>query len=111
MANSTYIGQLNERITIQSKVAQKSPISGATSNDWAVLKNCWAKATDVSGSEEIEGRSRYVNIKTFTIRYDRAMVNATDRRIEYLGDYYNIIAVLAEGKKRYQLLKAELDRE
>ena len=111
MSKQTYIGQLNERITIQRDVAQKSDVSGSVQRSWQVLRNCWAKVEDVLGSESIEGRVMYLNTKLFTIRYDRSMLMATDRRVEYMGRYYNIISIQPQGRKQWMVLKATLEHD
>jgi SPP1 family predicted phage head-tail adaptor len=107
--NETYIGELTERVTIQSYVESKSEVTGATSSTWQVLKNCWAKVEDVSGSEEIEGRIVYVNTKLFVLRYDARLVGpgaTTGKQILFEGEEYNIVSVSNIGTKRYLKLKA-----
>lgn len=108
MDGKTFIGELNERITIKSYVAIKSATSGAPSKQLEVLKNCWSKVEDVSGTEELEGRIVYVNTKNFTVSYDERLAGpqATEKQIEYEGETYGIIAVLKIGRKRYLKIKA-----
>lgn len=107
--NDAYIGELTERITIQSYIESKSLSTGATNSTWQVLKNCWAKVEDVSGTEEIEGRVVYVNTKSFVLRYDARLVGASvTKRYQILfdGEQYNIVSVSKIGVKRYLKLKA-----
>lgn len=106
--NQTFIGELNERITIKSETQTKSPKSGASTSVWQVLKNCWAKVKDVSGSEEIEGRVVYINTKVFTVRHDSRLVGAgaTEKQVLYENETYNIIGVASIGRKRYLEVKA-----
>ncbi len=111
MRKNISIGELNERINLQREIQQKSDVSGSIQRVWKVYKNCWAKVVDLSGSEEIEGRILYVNTKVFTIRFDRSMLNATDRRVEYMGFYYNIVSVITKGKKQWMEIKANLENE
>lgn len=106
--NNTFIGELNERITIKSFVDIKSTISGESTKQLQVLKNCWAKVEDVSGSEEVEGRVVYVNVKAFTVYFDKRLTgaSATDKQIEYNGETYQIVSDTKIGRKRYLKLKA-----
>ncbi|XRE42217.1 hypothetical protein ACIVBQ_000421 [Tenacibaculum discolor] len=105
--DKTFIGELNERITIKSVVKIKSPTSGAPTSTMQVLKNCWSKVKDVSGTEEVEGRIVYVNTKEFTVRYDERLTGtgAHEKEIDYEGETYNIIDVSKIGRKRYLAVK------
>ncbi|AUC13826.1 hypothetical protein BTO06_01075 [Tenacibaculum sp. SZ-18] len=107
--NEAYIGELTERVTIQSYVESKSQSTGATTSTWQVLKNCWAKVEDVSGTEEIEGRIVYVNKKSFVLRYDARLVGpgaTKEKQVLFDDEKYNIVSVSKIGVKRYLRIKA-----
>lgn len=107
MKNETFIGQLNERITIKSVVPIKSETSGAETKQLEVLKPCWAKVQDVSGTEETNGRVIYVNTKEFIVRFDERLTgpSATEKEIEYDGENYEVVSVLKIGRKIYLKIK------
>lgn len=107
MKNETFIGELDYRITIKTVVPIKSETTGEETKQLEVLKPCWAKVLDVSGSEETNGRVVYVNAKEFIVRFDKRLIgpSATDKEIEYDGENYEIVSIFKIGRKRYLKIK------
>lgn len=102
------IGQLDERITIQS-LTTAFDAYGSKTETWADLATVWAKIEyrqNVSDEEYLGARQVERTTVWFTIRW-RGDVTPK-MRISYGGNYYDIATISKIGRRNYEKLEAEL---
>ncbi|MFH6966477.1 head-tail adaptor protein [Flavobacterium sp. FlaQc-28] len=70
-----------------------------------VIATPWAYMEDVSGTEDVEGKVRYLVSKKFTIRYN-AVVNDLKNQLGLLhdGKLFNVINVVEIGRRSHLLI-------
>ena len=89
------VGQLNKRIQI-IRLTPKEDANGYTTNEETVVHSCWAKFSQISGTEATKANADFASLKVrFLIRWPRAVIdrkmvvryNGADYEIEYLNGY------------------------
>lgn len=89
-------GKLDRRIVLQKRVVTKDG-TGSRVETWADESTVWAEFVKQSGKEAaLSDAERTQDFQQFRIRY-RAL-NATDYRILYRSKFYDITAIIEEGR-------------
>lgn len=97
-------GQLDRRITIESRVVTQSG-TGAAGETWTTFATVWAGKRDLSGREYFEARQDQAEVTTeFTIRYLAGLKR--EMRILLDGDTYDIRHVAEIGRRAGQKVLA-----
>jgi SPP1 family predicted phage head-tail adaptor len=92
-------GELDRRITLQTRSTSKSGTTGSTSEQFTTLATVWAQVKDLRGREFAAARQVNAEITTvFRIRW-RTGVNELGR-ILYNGRTYDVVAPPAEIGRR-----------
>ena len=101
MAKSTFIGQLDRRIRIETSTSTRGT-SGQEVSTWETFAECWA-AVEYPGTKSDEGVIADQEVSTtfvyFTIRY-RDWINQK-MRIVYGGNYYDIQNKFEIGRREF----------
>jgi len=108
MAKETYIGEMDEMISILAPSAT-SDITGGQSVTWApVVQNLWAKVeNNVRSDEALEAdQVTAISVKVFTIWY-RADINEK-MRVLWRSKEANIIALDMLGRQQYTRIEAQI---
>lgn len=103
MKNQVFVGELTKRIAFKKYVKTNSTI-GEPETTEALVKNCWANQIEKSGSEDEDGKVRFIYTTEFIVRYDVGLIKgaAADYFIVDEDDaVYDIITVLIHIPKRY----------
>lgn len=103
MKQQTYIGELNDRISIYTNTVGTSA-TGAPTDVKSLLKRCWAKHTPRKSDEEEDGKIRYLYTDDWVVRYDKQLTKgrASDMfLVDDEGFEYNVIGVIEIEAKRY----------
>lgn len=99
------ISALNVRIQIQKTEIVADDV-GNRLNIWADHHSCYATISEESGQEKISDVGVVENeCVNFTIRYCKAVekITATEYRVLFQGDIYNILAVNHANYKKKSL--------
>lgn len=100
------IGQLNKRVTVQSRVTTQDAL-GAESTNWSDVVTCWARIRPVSGRELLGGQQpQVVHDTRIRIRYQAGVAVSAKMRVNFGGRLYDIVGVLdvEEAHKYLDLL-------
>jgi len=102
--NKPFIGQMDRIITIVKLIPTRNS-TGEKEVTQEVISNPFAYMQDVSGTEDVEGKVRYMVNKKFTIRYN-PIVNDLKNQLGllYEGKLYDIVNVIEIGRKSHLLL-------
>lgn len=107
------ISALNVRIQIQKTEIVADEV-GNRINEWTDSHSCYATVSEESGQEKVADVGVVENeTLNFTIRYCKAVekITATEYRVLFQGDIYNILAVNhANYKKKSLKLKCQRAR-
>lgn len=98
-----YIGELDQRISIVKDVKTTST-TGAPTETRQTVKNCWAKMVEKSGSEEDDGKIRFLYTTEFFVRYDAQLVSGAAQDFKIIDEdnnVYDVISVIKKVPKRY----------
>ena len=105
MSNETQIGQLNSRIAIKKLQTVTEP-TGEKINTEVVFKTLWAKLEDVTGTESEQGKIVALNVRKYTIRYNKQILLEGEKMlVEDIDGIYNINSVSQIGFKEYLTLR------
>jgi len=105
VSNETQIGQLDRRVTIKQLQTITEP-TGEKINTEVVFKILWAKLEDVSGNESEQGKIVALNVRKYTIRYNKQILLEGEKLlVEDIDGVYNINSVVQEGFKEYLTLR------
>jgi head-tail adaptor len=101
MAEKPFIGQMDKKISIVKFVSIRNSTNEKEVTQ-EVIANPWAFMEDVSGSEDVEGKVRYLVSKKFTIRYN-PIVNDLKNQLGLLYDnkLFDVINVVEIGRKSH----------
>ena len=100
------LGEFRNKIVLQTLGGSTDSGGGQTST-YSTATTVWAKAENISGSENIFGdQLRGVSSYRFMIRYYSALT--VKHRISYNSKTFNIVSFrsISEGKERYQEITA-----
>jgi head-tail adaptor len=99
--NKPFIGQMDRIVTIVKLIHSRNS-TGEKEVTQEVISNPFAYMQDVSGTEGVEGKVRYLVNKKFTIRYN-SIVNDLKNQLGllYEGKLYDIVNVVEIGRKSY----------
>ena len=95
-------GELNKKITIFQEIEGAEDANGfPTKSTENVIRTPWAKVTNKSGTEKIDGGVELTDIrKRFLIRYKPNCTITEDMRIRYAGKEYDILFVNEYGDNK-----------
>ena len=83
-------GELNKKIQIVRKNSNSRDADGYPMESIEVIRECYAKFTQQSGSEIQKNESEFANAKTrFLVRHSSIVIN-TDMHVLYSGRSYDI---------------------
>jgi len=83
-------GELNKKIKIISTTSTKDD-DGFPIKTELIIHDCWAKVTQLSGTEMVKANAELSEVKTrFLIRYTQKEIN-TDMQIVFQSKYYNVV--------------------
>ena len=101
------IGELDERITLQTKT-ESTDTSGDRTHTWADVVTLWAKVIHIKGKERFEAArlTEVADIEVF-IRY-RGTISKDNDRIVYDGGQYDIYSTQEVGRRRWEKILAKL---
>ena len=95
------IGEMRERVTIQTATLQADSIGGATPS-WSDVDTVWARVEPLSGSEgEAQDQLQSSQLYRITIRYRNDITAA--HRITWRGTAMNIRALANPDERRHFL--------
>jgi len=104
MKNTLKIGQLDRRIQVVA-LSHTTTTTGSTSTADTVVANLWAKAIDVNGTEEEDGKVFALAVRKYVIRYNATIAASGERMWIIDGtDRYNIHSIALKGRKQYLIL-------
>lgn len=87
------ISELNKRISIISIQSVQDEYGFTTERETEICK-CWAKVSNMSGTEIFKANNDYSKVRTrFLIRYRKDIELNTDMKIRFNDKLYNIIYV------------------
>lgn len=90
-------GELNKKIQIIRKNSDSRDADGYPMESIEVIRECYAKFTQRSGSEVQKNESEFANAKTrFLVRHSSIVIN-TDMCVLYANRYYDIQYVNTYG--------------
>lgn len=101
MEKAPFIGQMDRVVTIVKFINTRNS-TGEKEVTQEVISNPFAHMEDVSGTEDVEGKVRYLVNKKFTIRYN-PIVNDLKNQLGLLdeGKLYDVINVIEIGRKSH----------
>jgi head-tail adaptor len=101
MADKPFIGQMDRKISIVKFVATRNSTNEKEVTQ-EVIATPFAWMQDVSGSEDVEGKIRYLVNKKFTIRYNQT-VNELRNQLGLLfeGKLYDVVNVVEIGRRQH----------
>lgn len=96
-----FIGQMDRKILIVKFVNTRNSTNEKVVTQ-EVIAEPWAAMTDISGTEDVEGKVRYLVNKKFTIRYNQE-VNDMKNQLGLLfeGKLFDVINVIEIGRKSH----------
>lgn len=96
-----FIGQMDRKVSIVKFVATRNSTNEKVVTQ-EVICEPFAWMQDVSGTEDVEGKVRYLVNKKFTIRYNQT-VNNLKNQLGLLceGKLYDVINVIEIGRKAH----------
>lgn len=99
-----FIGQMDSKISVVKFVATRNSTNEKEVTQ-EVIATPWAYMEDVSGTEDVEGKIRYLVNKKFTIRYN-AVVNDLKNQLGVLydGKLFNVVNVVEIGRRSHLLI-------
>jgi head-tail adaptor len=101
MEKAPFIGQMDRKVQIVKVVATRNSTNEKEVTP-EVIAEPWANMIDISGSEDVEGKIRYLVNKKFTIRYNQIVNNLKNQLgVLYEGKLYNVINVIEIGRKSH----------
>lgn len=102
-------GELNKRIQIIFNENTGINSNGFPQESAKIVRECWAKVTNTSGSELVKANSEFSNAKKrFLIRYTDTEIN-TDMVVRYKGQDHDIKYVNPyEDNKEYLEIWTEI---
>jgi len=87
------VGELNKRISIL-QVQQIQDEYGFTTEQETEVCKCWAKVSNMSGTEIFKAGTDYSKVKTrFLIRYRKDIEFNADMKIRFKDKLYNIVYI------------------
>lgn len=96
-----FIGQMDRIIYVYELVKSQNSI-GEEKEEKKLIAKCWAKIDSDTGSEDVEGKVRHTSNKSFTIRWNRQiMERGTEFVLEYNKVLYSISHVTEIGRKSH----------
>lgn len=99
------VGSLNRRIKIYKTILAENA-TGEQEEATALFKKVWASLNDVSGTEKEEEKIIMLNVRKYTVRFNKELfLNATKMLIEDTDGFYDINAVEMLGRNRFLILK------
>lgn len=105
---STYIGEMDELISILEPTETVDSTGGVATTWDAIAENLWAKVENsVRSDEGLEGEQiTAVNVKIFTIWY---RTDITEKmRVMWRGKEANIITLDMVGRNQYTRIEAQI---
>ena len=101
------IGELDERITLQTKT-EVTDTSGDRTHTWADTWTDWAKVVHARGNEKFEAArlTEVADIEIF-IRY-RGNISRDNDRFVYKSNTYDIYSIQTIGRMRWERVLAKL---
>lgn len=101
-------GELNKKIQIIQKAEQEDDDGFSALSD-KVIRTCWARYSNTSGSEIIKAGTEFASAKArFLVRYSPISINE-DMFVRYKGKDYNIEYINPYGdNKEYMEIWASL---
>lgn len=98
------LGNLDRYITIQT-YTEAADSYGEKIKTWATYHSCYANMSNTSGEEKIlTDQLMAKNNVDWTIRYKSGITEKM--RISYGSEYYQITAVLLDGRDKWMILKS-----
>lgn len=111
MEKMPFIGQLDRKVVILRYVKTQSS-TGAIRPVEQVVICVFAKMDEKSGDEELDGKIMHVVNRSYTVRYDKGILNFGKDYIVQDGIFkYRIQNVAEIGRKRFLSLKVTLLNE
>lgn len=98
-------GELKKRIQIIQKREMGSNSNGFSQKEERIVRNCFAKVSNTSGSEIIKANSEFSEAKKrFLIRYSKTKID-TDMIVRYDGKDYDIkyLNTYGDGKEYMEI--------
>ena len=101
-------GELNKKIQIIQKTDGGINPNGYPIEGEKIIRECWAKFSNISGTEIVKANSEFSSAKTrFLVRHSKASID-TDMIIRYAGKDYGIVYINTYGDgKEYMEIWAE----
>jgi head-tail adaptor len=101
MAEKPFIGQMDRKISIVKFVSTRNSTNEKEVTQ-EVIADPWARMEDISGSEDVEGKVRYLVSKKFTIRYNQTVNDLKNQLgLLYDGKLFDVINVVEIGRKSH----------
>lgn len=101
MEKTPYVGQLDRKVKIVALVPTRNSTNEEETTDQMVA-NPWAKMEDVSGSEELDGKVRYLFSRKYIIRFSKVIKESSVDLVLIDGtDRFNIYHTKEIGRKKY----------
>ena len=100
-------GQLDRRIVIESYTATRDALGGEIQT-WSTLRTVWAAVMykEIQSDESQMAASQVVALKVnFRVRYTAGVTEKM--RILFESEYYDILSITFEGRKRFALIETE----
>lgn len=101
MDKTPFVGQMDRKIQIVKFVTTRNSTNEKEVTQ-EVIASPWAHMMDISGTEDVEGKVRYLVNKKFTIRYN-ATVNDLKNQLGLIfeGKLFDVINVIELGRKSH----------
>ena len=103
-----YPGELKTRINMIQVIATSSP-TGDPVKVAQTFASCYANQFDVKGSEDEDGKIRFLFDVGFVVRYNKSFIKGqiNGMQIEDTDGFkYNIVSVISKIPKRYLQINA-----
>lgn len=96
-----FIGKMDRKVSIVKFVSTRNSTNEKEVTQ-EVISEPWASMDDISGTEDVEGKIRYLVNKKFTIRYNQE-VNDLKNQLGLLfeGKLFDVINVIEIGRKSH----------
>ena len=105
MTEKPFIGQMDRMILVQKEILTRNTV-GEQKPALVTVIEAFANMKESSGSEDVEGKVRHLISRTYTIRYDPAVLAERAKlKVQEGGVTYNVYHVKEVGRKSHiQLL-------
>lgn len=109
MEKKPFIGQMDRKIEIYF-VEKTKDVLGSVQQTQTLISSPFAAMNEVSGDEDPEGKIRHLVDRTYTVRYNKEVIEKNIQLIIKDADkFYNVTHVKEVGRKSHLILNVKLN--